>query len=43
MRAAASRMLRLDPVGSIGRVFFLSNDLGVRSASATATPLQPGQ
>jgi hypothetical protein len=41
MRAAASRMLELDPVGSIGRVFFLSNDLGVRSATATGTPLSP--
>ncbi|MFL5894019.1 MAG: O-antigen ligase family protein [Thermoleophilaceae bacterium] len=39
MRAAARRMLVLDPVGSYGRVFFLSNDLGARSATATGTPL----
>jgi hypothetical protein len=32
-------MIRLDPVGSAGRLFFLSNDLGVRSTTATGTPL----
>jgi Flp pilus assembly protein TadD len=41
MRAAARRMLVLDPVGSIGRIFFLWNDLGVHSATATGTPLPP--
>jgi hypothetical protein len=41
MRAAARRALELDPVGAQARLFFLANDLGVRSASATATPL-PG-
>jgi hypothetical protein len=41
MRAAARHMLELDPVAPIGRFFFLSNDLGVRSATATGTPLTP--
>ena len=39
MRAAAHRMLVLDPRNPTGAFFFLANDLGVRSASATATPL----
>jgi hypothetical protein len=39
MRAAARRMIELDPVGSLGRLFFLSNDLGANSATATGTPL----
>lgn len=39
MRAAARRAIKLDPVGSAGRFFFLANDLGVRSATATGTPL----
>lgn len=39
MRAAARRAIRLDPVGSAGRLYFLSNDLGVRSATASGTPL----
>jgi hypothetical protein len=42
MRAAARRMLELDPVAPAGTYFFLLNDLGVRSASATGTPLPPG-
>jgi hypothetical protein len=41
MRAAARHMLELDPVAPAGRFFFLSNDLGVRSATATGTPLSP--
>ncbi|MEA2483291.1 MAG: hypothetical protein QOC55_1238, partial [Thermoleophilaceae bacterium] len=41
MRAAAQRMLRLDPVASAGTYFFLLDDLGVRSATATGTPLSP--
>ena len=41
VREAAHHMLVLDPVGSFGRLFFLWNDLGVRSASASATPLPP--
>jgi hypothetical protein len=41
MRAAAGRMLRLDPVAPAGTYFFLLNDLGVRSATATGTPLRP--
>jgi hypothetical protein len=41
MRAAASRMLVLDPVAPVGTYFFLLNDLGVRSATATGTPLTP--
>jgi hypothetical protein len=41
MRAAARHMLELDPVAPAGRFFFLSNDLGVRSATATGTPLFP--
>jgi hypothetical protein len=39
MRAAAQRMLDLDRVGSIGLFFFFFNDLGLRSATATGTPL----
>jgi O-antigen ligase/polysaccharide polymerase Wzy-like membrane protein len=39
MRAAAQRMLVLDPVAPAGTYFFLLNDLGVRSATATGTPL----
>jgi O-Antigen ligase len=42
MRAAARRMLELDPVAPVGTYFFLLNDLGVRSATATGTPLPPG-
>jgi hypothetical protein len=42
MRAAARRMLQLDPVAPVGAYFFLLNDLGVRSATATGTPLPPG-
>jgi tetratricopeptide (TPR) repeat protein len=41
MRAAARRMLALDPVAPVGTYFFLLNDLGVRSATATGTPLPP--
>jgi hypothetical protein len=41
MRAAARQMLRLDPVAPVGTYFFLLNDLGVRSATATGTPLTP--
>jgi hypothetical protein len=41
MRAAARRMLQLDPVAPVGTYFFLLNDLGVRSATATGTPLTP--
>jgi hypothetical protein len=41
MRAAARRMLELDPVAPAGTYFFLLNDLGVRSATATGTPLTP--
>jgi hypothetical protein len=41
MRAAARRMLELDPVTPVGTYFFLLNDMGVRSASATGTPLAP--
>jgi tetratricopeptide (TPR) repeat protein len=41
MRAAARRMLALDPVAPLGTYFFLLNDLGVRSATATGTPLTP--
>jgi O-antigen ligase len=41
MRAAARRMLALDPVAPVGTYFFLLNDLGVRSATATGTPLTP--
>jgi hypothetical protein len=41
MRAAARHILELDPVAPTGRFFFLSNDLGVRSATATGTPLAP--
>jgi hypothetical protein len=41
MRAAAGHVLALDPVAPIGRFFFLLNDLGVRSATATGTPLTP--
>src|SRR4051794_22457138 len=41
MRAAARRMLVLDPVAPVGTYFFLLNDLGVRSATATGTPLSP--
>ena len=41
MRAAARRMLELDPVAPVGTYFFLLNDLGVRSATATGTPLTP--
>jgi hypothetical protein len=41
MRSAARHMLELDPVAPAGRFFFLSNDLGVRSATATGTPLSP--
>jgi hypothetical protein len=41
MRAAAGHVLVLDPVAPIGRFFFLLNDLGVRSATATGTPLTP--
>ena len=41
MRAAARRMLMLDPVAPVGTYFFLLNDLGVRSATATGTPLPP--
>jgi hypothetical protein len=41
MRTAAHRMLVLDPALSFGRVFFFYNDLGVRSATATGTPLPP--
>jgi O-antigen ligase len=41
MRAAAQRMLQLDPVASAGTYFFLLDDLGVRSATATGTPLSP--
>jgi uncharacterized protein HemY len=39
MRAAARHILELDPVAPTGRFFFLFNDLGVRSATATGTPL----
>jgi hypothetical protein len=39
MQAAARRMLALDPVAPAGTYFFLLNDLGVRSATATGTPL----
>jgi hypothetical protein len=42
MRAAARRMLELDPVAPAGTYFFLLNDMGVRSATATGTPLPPG-
>jgi O-Antigen ligase len=41
MRAAARRMLALDPVAPAGTYFFLLNDLGVRSATASGTPLVP--
>jgi Flp pilus assembly protein TadD len=41
MRAAARKMLSLDPVAPVGTYFFLLNDLGVRSATATGTPLTP--
>jgi hypothetical protein len=41
MRAAARKMLVLDPVAPVGTYFFLLNDLGVRSATATGTPLTP--
>jgi Flp pilus assembly protein TadD len=41
MRAAARRMLALDPVAPVGTYFFLLNDLGIRSATATGTPLTP--
>lgn len=41
MREAARRMLELDPVAPAGTYFFLLNDLGVRSATATGTPLAP--
>jgi tetratricopeptide (TPR) repeat protein len=41
MRAAARKMLALDPVAPVGTFFFLLNDLGVRSATATGTPLTP--
>src|SRR3954447_2426741 len=41
MRAAARRMLAPDPVAPVGTYFFLLNDLGVRSATATGTPLPP--
>jgi hypothetical protein len=41
MRAAARRMLELDPVAPAGAYFFLLNDLGVHSATATGTPLPP--
>jgi hypothetical protein len=41
MRAAARRMLTLDPVAPAGTYFFLLNDLGIRSATATGTPLSP--
>jgi hypothetical protein len=41
MRAAARRMLALDPVAPAGTYFFLLNDLGIRSATATGTPLTP--
>jgi hypothetical protein len=39
MRAAARRMLVLDPIAPVGSYFFLLNDLSVRSATATGTPL----
>jgi O-Antigen ligase len=38
---ASHTMLRLDPVGSLGRFFYYAADLGVRSATATGTPLAP--
>jgi cytochrome c-type biogenesis protein CcmH/NrfG len=38
---ASRTMLRLDPVGSFGRFFFYAADFGVRSATATGTPLSP--
>ncbi|MEA2493084.1 MAG: hypothetical protein QOJ29_995 [Thermoleophilaceae bacterium] len=41
MQAAARRMLVLDPVAPVGTYFFLFGDLGVRSATATGTPLNP--
>ena len=41
MRAAARRMLVLDPIAPVGTYFFLLNDLGIRSATATGTPLTP--
>jgi hypothetical protein len=34
-------MLELDPVAPAGTYFFLLNDQGVRSATATGTPLTP--
>ena len=43
MRRAAQNMLELDPLAPQGRFFFLFNDLGVRSATATGTPLPPAQ
>ena len=39
MRTAASHALKLDPENPAGLLFFLANDLGVRSATATGTPL----
>jgi predicted TPR repeat methyltransferase len=38
---ASRTMLRLDPTGSFGRFFFYAADFGVRSATATGTPLTP--
>jgi hypothetical protein len=41
MRAAAHRMLALDPMSPTGQYFFLYGDLGMHSATATGTPLPP--
>lgn len=39
MEAAAYRILELDPQADVARFFFLANDIGQRSATATGTPL----
>lgn len=38
---AVNRMLELDPVGRFPILFYFAADLGVRSATATGTPLPP--